>query len=238
MNRAELGLAGWLPDPVKSWIEANRNHPEHVANAQLIDRLANDSSLQSMWRELHRRKPDGSWVHTVNAQILAKICDVSENDRDECQGIALIFLFKQILHVAVTLYPARVEAEVAASTEDYLRRARALRIEAEDTARLPPGAGGIDWNIAAASMRAKADVLEQAASEAQCFAAVVPNARKNLTGLQAASRLSTIVRTLYGEAMPHQAAAIASALTGESVTYEQVRHLNRQQPGNVKFLRS
>ena len=31
---------------------------------------------------------------------------------------------------------------------------------------------------------------------------------------------------------------VAEMLTGEAVTYEQVRHLNREAPGVVKFLRS
>lgn len=231
---SEQQLPGWLPVPVKGWIEANRDHPEHAANAPLIDRLA--GAFPGLWQELQRRKPDGSWVYTVHVRALGRICDLSNSDPNERQEIALVWLFKQILHIAVTPHPARTEAEAIETIEDCHRRAKWLRTEADDTERLRPGAGGVDWRQVAAGMRAKADVLEQTAAEFRVFVAVVPKARSNLVGLQTASRISTILRELYGKEMRLQAATVATVLTDERVTEEQVRYINQRQPASVKFL--
>src|SRR5262249_1116204 len=151
-------------------------------------------------------KPDGSWVHTANVRTLAKFCDPFESDGAKRQEIALFFLFKQALHVAMTPYPAQTEEEVVAEITDYLERAKRLRTEAKDTERLRPGAGSVDWKQVARGMQAKADVLEQAAAEIRRFTLVVPNVRHSPIGLEAASRISAIIQALYGKPMPRQAA--------------------------------
>jgi hypothetical protein len=157
---------------------------------------------------------------------------------DEKHAVALQFLFKQILHAAVTTYPARAKAGADAEIEAYRNRAAMLRAEADDTELLRPGAGGVDWAQVAAGMRAKADVLDQLAGNLPNLRIIAANARGNLTGIQTASRISAIFLGLFGSAMPKQAAIVAEILTGERVTYEQVRHINKSAPGVVKFLRS
>ena len=179
---ASAAFPPWLPRPVGAWIEGNRSHPEHKVRAAIIDRLARDRRLKPLWDELQRRKPRG-WVYPANVTALETVCGPIENE-DEAHGLVLIYLFKQILHASVTLYPARTNAGADAEVEGYRNRAAMLRAEAVDTEQLPAGAGGIDWVQVAGGMRAQADVLDQLADDLRGLRLTVPHARSNLAGLR------------------------------------------------------
>lgn len=228
-------MAEWIPRSVGSWIEANRTHPEHVSGRDLIDRIANDVRLRALWAELDRKKRCG-YVHEPNCETLRK-SGIDLGDADDAHDLALVWLFKQILHIATTPFPVRTKGAATAQAADYRRRAEFLRTEAADTLRLRPGAAGIDWRIVATAMVAKADILEQAATEGPTYFSTLAHARKNAVGLQAASRISAILLALFGKPFANQSATIATVLTGETVTVEQVRDLTRKSRGGVTFRR-
>lgn len=226
----------WLPKPVIEWIEENRHHPEHVRDRNLIDQIATDARLMPFWRELARQHPDG-FVHAARPELIARaINEPAPTDETQRQEIALVWLFKQLLHIAVTPGIARTKAEAETEAADKRRRAEMLRAEADDTEMIPDGAGGVHWLAVAAGMRAKADVLEQRADSLAVFRVVVPHRRNNAIAVQCAVRVSTILSELFGAGMPNQAAAIAEVLTGQAITPEQVRELNRKHRGSVNFL--
>jgi hypothetical protein len=225
----------WLPVPVRAWIDANRDHPEHVAGADLIHHLATSPHMKKLWTELTKRKPIG-FVYPVVETALAKLIEPPlPDDVDELHWMGLVLVFKEILRIATSLYAAKSEAQRAAQADDLRRRAGWLRTEADDTDLIPLGAGDIDWRIVAAGMRAKADVLDQTADAIGVYRLIVANERDNLTGIGTAWRISASVRAIFGQPLYRQSAAIASMLTGESVTVEQVRDIARKYPTHVTF---
>ncbi|MGC9272137.1 hypothetical protein [Acidiphilium sp.] len=225
----------WLPVPVIAWIEANRDHPEHVARADLIHQIAADPRGKVLWSELTKRKPNG-FVYPVQRTAIEGFCDPPiPTDETERHGIGLIFVFKQLLHIAISVHAAKSEAQRAQQAEDMRRRAAWLRTEADDTDLIPNGAGEIDWRMVAAGMRAKADVLQQAADALGVYHLVVPHERENMTGIATALRISTVTETVFGKPLYRQSAALAEMLTGEAVTIEQVRDLRRNHKVSVNF---
>ncbi len=226
----------WLPKPVIEWIEENRHHPEHVARADLIHQLATDPRAKTTWTEL-TKKQRGDFICQVRMSALEQFCEPPIPDNEDVRhGIGLIFFFKQILHISISVRAAKTEAQRAAQADELRQRALWLRTEADDTDLIPDGASGIDWRRVACGMRAKADVLEQTSDALGVYGLVVPNSRENLTGIDAALRISTTIETLFGKPLYLQSAALATMMTGETVTMEQVRDLRRKYKGSVKFL--
>jgi len=226
----------WLPVPVIAWIEANRDHPEHIAGADLIHQFATDPRAKTLWTELAKRKPRGFAYPAQPAALASLLNDVPADD-DARQNLALLLLFKQILNLAIWVLPAKTEANRAMRAEEMRQRAVWLRTEAADTDLIPNGAAGIDWRLVAAGMRAKADVLHQTADALGVYHLVVPYDRENMDGLAKASRISAMTEAMFGNPLYRQSAAIAELLTGETVTFEQVRDLRRKHPARVKFVR-
>jgi len=232
----------WLPVPVIAWIEANRDHPEHIAGADLIHQFATDPRAQILWDELAKKHKKlnrylGYYLSPAQPAALASLFDDVPADDDERQEIALVILFKQLLHIAISVHAAKSEAQRAQQAEDMRQRAAWLRSEADDTDLIPNGASGIDWRLVSVGMRAKADVLEQAADDLGVYRLVVPKDRANMAGIATAMRISTVIETLFGKPLYLQSAALATMLTGETVTMEQVRDIRRKHPTRVKFVR-
>ncbi len=232
----------WLPVPVIDWIKENRDHPEHVSGADLIHQIATDPRAKTLWDELAKKHTKlnrylGYYVSPAKPAALASLFDDIPDDDEGKQDLALVFLFKQILHIAISASPAKTEADRARRSAEMRQRAAWLRSEADDTDLIPSGARVIDWRLVASGMRAKADVLEQASNALGVYDLVVPKERENMTGIDAALRISTVIETLFGKPLYRQSAAIAELLTGETVTMEQVRDLRRKHPASVKFMR-
>ncbi|GAN79028.1 hypothetical protein [Acidocella aminolytica] len=224
----------WLPLAVANWIDENRTHPEHVRGRDLIDRLASDEKLRTLWNELQKKKRTG-FVYAPNKKALETICGTCPDDESERQGIALIWLFKQLLHFSIAPQTAATMASYQSEVEQLKNRARMLREEADDTEKLPPMAGGIDWRGAASGMRAKADVLEQKIRLIGERRLILENDRHNKDGLQTGADVSAMFNALFGKPLYEQSAAIANALTGQRVTFEQIRHVTKTHHCSVTF---
>jgi hypothetical protein len=226
----------WLPEPVIAWIEENRDYPEHVRDRNLIHQLATDPRAKTTWTEL-TKKQRGDFIYQVRMSALEQFCEPPIPDNEDVRhGIGLIFFFKQILHISISVRAAKTEAEREAQAEDMRQRAVWLRTEAYDTDQTPNGVRGINWHVVADAMRAKADLLYEKSNQLAVNDLVVPHARENMRGLSTASRISGVIETLFGSPFYRQSAAIAGLLTGETVTMEQVRDLQRKYKGSVKFL--
>lgn len=229
----------WFPKPIAAWIKSNRNHSDIVARQKPINGVAANLVMKRLWEELRKQHPAGDYVNPAQPAAVRAAHGCLPSDLNECQGVALIFLFKELVRIVEELPHIKVWTNSESNQHvNYLRqRAAGLRVEADDTDLLATITTSYDWPTAAAGMRAKADVLEQAAAgiSGDGMRFVVPNARPNPRGLATAIRIAAVLESLFGKPFHVQAARIATALTGENTTKEQVRQAMRMQTPRVKF---
>ena len=242
-------LPAWLPPDVHNWIAENWNHPEHVAGRAVIVALANDPLMKRLWEELGRKKPQG-YVHEVNRAFLLRFFTVSPgaqarkaeaeahlDDVELCRRVAYQFLFKWLLRVAYQPGAAATVKEATARVEEMRERAAFLRREADDTEWL--GRSGSkpshDWLAVAAGMRAKADFLEEAVEIIPVLHPILTNDRPNRRGIAAAIKITGIFDALFSKPFHKLSAELATLLTGEETTMEQVRAERTKQNPYVSF---
>ena len=242
-------LPSWLPPAVNYWIAENWHDPEHIAKRSIIVGLANDPLMKRLWAELARRKRQG-YVHEVDQTFLLQFFNVSAEvqirkeearaaleDRELGRRVAYIFLFRWLLYV-VDQPGAAVTAKEAKQTIDGIKqRAEFLRIESADTYRMSKGGALADWAEIAAAMRAKADFLEGAVHVIPALQPVLSNDRSNRQGLSAAIKISQIFAALFAKPFYKFSAELATLLTCQTTTMEQVRAERPKQNPYVSFKR-
>jgi hypothetical protein len=236
VNPSPPTLPDWLPDSVRAWIIGNWDHPDHLAGRRNIDVLAHSPQMQALWAVLQRYKAH-SYEYPAQRLPIEHSLGSASNDEDELQGLGFILLFKHMLHLSLGISSAITNVEAESKSNEMRQRAEWLRQEAEDTDRLRQAAGGIDWRVVSQGMRDKADVLAQAASAIPVYRLKLKNQRPNMGGLGAATEISHFLKALFTVPLYKQSAALASMLTGEAVTLEQLRELHRKTQVDVTFFR-
>jgi hypothetical protein len=225
-------LPEWLPEGVRGWIIENQDHPAHVAGRETILALANSWAMHRLWRELARRKPVG-WLHPLTADFVAWFCPGAEESA-ALRESAYALTFKEILSAIVITGPALVEREASAAIQDFQSRAAALRQEASAIERDPspllanPG-------ITAANLRTQAENLEATAELLPKFRLFVKNSRGNPHALALGFEICGKLTAMFGDPLREIAAQIATAASGETLTAETLREVNRRVSSRVTF---
>jgi hypothetical protein len=243
-------LPDWLPPGVRDWIVQNWSHPEHMAGREDIVGLANAPVMKRLWAELERKKRVG-YVYEVNRDFMLHWIEASPEGRGRkeeveaaltdaaiCRSLAYQSLFRWLLHVAHKPGAAATEREALDKVDKLRARVAFLRAEAKDTEYLAwlPGNWSADWPEVAAGMRAKANFLESAIEAIPEAQPIIKNHRDNRQGLSAALKISTLFSDLFATPMYNFSAELATLLTEEQTTMEQVRaELPKQNP-RVSFL--